>query len=593
MRLSAGIASGRSPQRAAEILKQLTLLERREYFKRSSGLTAVERCRVWELRAELLGVDRDTAAARFGPEGPVALLLAQYWEWVIEQAHPTVTAGSRRQRNVLAGDLAAAIGRDPERRAWAVAAWVQLAEAIGLPVERARDHLLELDAALGKCRATDALAPTPRSIAVAAETVLLSGLPVELVTLQLAEWERQREVLYATVEATELARLRSGINGFRGARSAASNFVPRLDRAPDGRTILLLPDPVLGALTLDVYSKVIISMVGALRRGELSGPDQALRAARNVFQEWRHGKRNDSGDWIDRHEITPSGGSRRPVATSVATAEPLSLPSAGEALLLSREWLGDAVDRALDVLQARLDRDGPEAVFPAGLYGAHRCAALGRVHLTTARNCLRHLIMASRLAPDTTAVELRADPDPRAQFAMHMRATRPDRWNTSDRGRRSVHDYLGSVTVVAWHAVRTVDPQQAPQSAGRTAERLLAELHRYTSIAALNGVTATMRRFARPAEPARSAWLTTIEAGSHLVDQLTLDLLVHPGGAGGQALHPALATVGELGAAYQAVTSAGAFGTRLAAAAGRLIAAAGVLGVAAEETVPEPEGATS
>src|SRR6185437_9863358 len=120
----------------------------------------------------------------------------------------------------------------------------------------------------------------------------------------LAEWQRQEAILQASDVTRALARLGGPMADYQAVEEpgVVTRFLPRVANLPDGQEFLVLPRPVSAILNWDVYSKVIITLVAALRRGELPDPDLALRASRNVYYEWLHGKRNDDGEWIDRHE---------------------------------------------------------------------------------------------------------------------------------------------------------------------------------------------------------------------------------------------------------------------------------------------------
>lgn len=564
LRLQAAYRAGVSSDEAALLLDQLTALEPSEYLKTSAGLRTAERQAVLALRGRLRGLDPAVASAvRLDSSGEVRQALRNYWPWLIYTASPPGEAGLDSARDRLPGDLAAAIGREPDRWGLVLETWHYFAGLIGIDAGERKPALNALGELLRRCRPADAQAPTKRSFDIAVEIARLTGLPEELIEAHLRQCHDQLEILWETIEWYEASRRRASMAGYQGATAAGHrNGLPRPGTTPEGRPYLVLASAEYAMLTADISSKVFVRLVSALRLGAEPAREAALRSTQTVYLDRMHGKRDSDGVWIptklrgaapDPEEVASPEPPTTPghPAAGPSTPPPSAEDRAAAAdFAVAQEWLSATVDRCMSRLGDHLLEHGPAAIFPTRAYGNTRSASLGQAHLRAAQNCLQYLACTARLE-GRAAVLAPSGGDPTAEFSRHMRATEPARWNGSPNGRKLTGDYVGAVAWAAWRGTTGMDAADAPEVAASIAGPLLAALQDFAALAALDGMVGMMRRFARPTESPRPGWMATITEGADAVAELTRWLAGRASLHGHPTLRALAGQVRELGLAYR------------------------------------------
>lgn len=592
LRLQAAHRAGVPAEEATRLLARLVVLEVAEYYKTSSGLSLADRRAVLALRGRLNGLDPVAAgAAQLEPGGEVGKALTSYWPWLIYTANPPVHAGSEPPRDRIPGDLAAAIGREPHRQEFALDSWRLFAVAIGIATGRLNSALSVLAGLLRRCRPTDAQAPSRRAFDIAVEIAKLTGLPDELIEAHVRECHDQLAILWDTMEWFEASRRRAGMAGYRsGTTGRPSNMLPYLTTSPDGQSYLVLSSAEYGMLSGDIGNKVLVRLVRVLRLGEQPERKAALRSAQTVYLDRMHGKRDSEGNPVPRSlgpDPSDSAGVQEPApqdpllpgqevelepGPTTRSPEKIARRAAAVRFAVAQEWLSTAVHQQMVAVGDQLRTKGPTAIFPTRAYGDQRAATLGPVHLRAAQNCLQYLACTAKLDSATGAVLPLAPGECKVEFARHMRTTGPEHWNGSPVGRRRTSDYVGAVAWAAWQAVKGIEATDAPEMTGASANLLLAALQDFAGIAALDGMVAMTRRFARPEEGPRAGWAATIAGGTEAI-QLLAGWLANRS-TPDSGMRTALAgQVGELGVAYRDAGSAAGM-DEVVTNAGRLLRAA-------------------
>lgn len=554
LRLAAAVEAGVPSADAAFSLQELEPLERGEYLKKSDGLKADERQRLWALRAGLRALDTQQARQALSDTEELGGTLKEYWNWVINSAYPVVEPGSKRPANQIPGNLASAIARAPGRKEFVLDSWREFAGLLGIEHEVVLD---KLGRDLDSCRPSDVEAPTPRALDLGIGIAELTGLPRQLIAAHGDAWTREHRVLMATNYALHDRARRASMEEFStGGRAEVSlNSAPRTAQLPDGGIRLVLAAPEMEVLNDEIAGQVLKRLVRTLRRGEMPSPNLSFAAAYNAFVTRRHEEQRAPVTVCDPADLAllagPDGCDRvEPFEDADAKLE------AAEQFVVAQDWLSGAIDASMRQLAAQLRAHGPEGVFPTVPYGKQRSATFGTAHLRAAQNCLQYLASAAYLHRTTLAARLPSETDLKAELARHMRSTAPAMWNTTEAARQATRGFLGAVASVAWLAAVRIEPGDAPAIATDAATALVHSLRSFTGLAALQGMAGMLRRYAPPKPDPQAAWCATVQAGSRWIEEVATAVSGYPGIASHPALPSVVAGLRELADQYAAVAAA-------------------------------------
>ncbi len=574
LRLAAAMEVGVPSLGAASSLRELVALERGEYLKKSEGLKADERQRLWTLRAGLRALDTQQAREALSDTEELGGTLKEYWHWVIDSAYPVVEPGSKRPANQIPGNLATAIVRDPGRREFVLDSWRQFAGLLRVDDEAVLDRL---GRHLDGCRPSDVEAPTPRTLDLGVDIAELTGLPQQLIVAHSDAWTREHQILMATNRVLHDRARRASMEEFSaGGRAEVSlNSAPRTAPLPDGRIRLVLAAPELEILNDEIAGRVLKRLVRTLRRGEMPGLNLSFAAAYSAFVTRQHEEGREHVTVFDPLDFAFIDGPDDSDATEPFEDSDVELDAA-EQFVVAQDWLSGAIDASMRQLASQLRASGPEGVFPTASYGKQRSAGFGAAHLRAAQNCLQYLASAAYLNRVTLAPRLPSETDPKAELARHMRSTAPAMWNTTGAARQATLGFIGAVASVAWLAAVRMEPGNAPSIATDAATALVQSLRSFTGLAALQGMAGMLRRYAPPKPNPQSAWCTTLQAGSRWIEELAVAVGSYPGVASHPGLPSVVDGLRELAGQYAAVATAtglpdaGRATARLHAAADRL-----------------------
>lgn len=568
LRLDAAAAAGVPAVDAERMLNRIEELEPREYLS-ATGLSWACRRKLLALRAGLRSLDPAEVELELSlSHSPTARTVQEYWSWLIGAASPP----SSTQRNRLPGNLAAAVGRMPERREFVLSSWLVIAELIGIDKPAVHAALAELDAVMRRCNHGDVEQPTDRALELAIVISILTGLPNELGQSHRSAWLEQAAVIWRSQEWFAAKNLQSSMSAYRRSGGDAWSgrgkvWIAYAGHAPypewdDGMERIVLSRPEAMQLGGDIPRKVLIWLVESLRLGRYPGRGLAIRAATAVYIDRRHFRRDGDGEWIGRQRDELPHEVPEPEEPDDETADDRN--AIASQVIVARGWLAGAIIDSIHRLTVRYEQAGAAAVFPTEFYREHRSSGLGVLELRASQNWLQHTLGRIEFDPTTLSPRLAAEGRARAAIALHMRATVPQQWNDSVKGRQLTVGFGAAVGWAGWLAITAVDPADAPDLVSEIAVSLVSALRQHAALATLDALTVAIPRFARPAGRCSLSWFTTVSAGASSVGELAGSLAGSPRLATDQpptGVASTCADLRQLGMAYREVARAGQ-GTR-------------------------------